>query len=222
MIKKTIVAHMLIFPTFAVAAEQLTMSQWIDSYVKMCVGSGSQLTVSGDIDANAALSLKKLGPSGEVSGKLHIEKKDISLLEQGISNAMNGVAADQANKVRECIAPLRAVLLEVMQRQMIPNTTSPASKLYILNPDEDKIMRYMAKTKGMQKQVGQLIDFNKIEESTKINELRLKVSLRALQEKRLINYIQTPYSIAGDDEPLKTASFSAEGEEYVLKMNYAE
>ena len=44
----------------ALAAESLTMKEWLNVFIDTCVGGGSSFSASGSLDAGIGFSLKKL------------------------------------------------------------------------------------------------------------------------------------------------------------------
>lgn len=222
--RQVFIAISLLIFTSTATAQDLSIKEWIDAYVKMCVGSGSTSIVSGELDANAGISLKKLGPSGAISGQLKIYKKDISLLSDGLNSAMNEAAAGQADKVRECLAPLRETFLEVMRAGMLPGKANvTAENTFILNPDEVKIVKFAATNTGAAGKIGQQIDTAVVHKESDIRELRFNLAIRSLESKFLITMI--PYSFIDDQRKVRTIntlSLTDKGEEYAVKKGYSD
>jgi hypothetical protein len=70
--------------------------------------------VSGGGSGGADLSLRSLDVKGNLKGEFKISKSSAEGLVNGIDNALSQVAADQADKVRTCLQPVRERLLDVM------------------------------------------------------------------------------------------------------------
>jgi len=211
----------LSFP-ISVQAEKMTIQEWIDSYIKLCVGSGSKTIVEGKVDANAGISLRRLGPNATVSGQLHVAKTEFSLLEAGISNAMSGVAADQADKVRECVAPIRAIILEAMKKDLGVNSATYNPRPELIGRQETKVLIFVAKTAGFKGRKGQIVDFEDIKKATGMEENRLKEIIRNLQDKNLVYFGKSPIDLhKGPEPPYRFVSLSSNGEDYVTRMDYS-
>jgi hypothetical protein len=60
------------------------------------------------------LSLRSLDVKGNLKGEFKISKSSAEGLVNGLDNALGQVAADQADKVRVCLQPVRERLLDVM------------------------------------------------------------------------------------------------------------
>jgi hypothetical protein len=85
-----------------------------DLMVRLCVGGGHTETVSGSGSGGADLSLRSLDVRGNLQGQFKIDRSRAEGLASGIDNAMSQVAADQADKVRDCLKPVRERLLDLM------------------------------------------------------------------------------------------------------------
>jgi hypothetical protein len=60
------------------------------------------------------VSLRSLDVTGNLKGEFKIGKSNAEGLVNGLDNALGQVAADQADKVRVCLQPVRERLLDVM------------------------------------------------------------------------------------------------------------
>ncbi|MBI4989377.1 MAG: hypothetical protein HZC23_11205 [Rhodocyclales bacterium] len=203
-----ILVAILISP-ISYAQEKLSLNQWLDLFVDSCVGAGSSSITSGTVDANGQIALKKLTASGSLAGQLVITKSNYKLLSDGISNKMSAVAAEQADKVRVCLDPVKKILLQAMQRQLDEKNPHPSKPIYILSPDEEKVMKFLAKTKG-NAGTGRQVPFNRVAEGTGMSDLRLRATLKMLEAKILAV------------ELVGVVSFFDDGDMYVLKMGYAD
>jgi hypothetical protein len=82
--------------------------------VRLCVGGGRTEATSGTGTGGADLSLRSLDVKGNLKGEFKINKSSAEGLVNGLDNALSQVAADQADKVRVCLQPVRERLLDVM------------------------------------------------------------------------------------------------------------
>jgi hypothetical protein len=91
------------------------ISELVKGLMFICVGNGSEEKLIGDGRADVALTLKALrtgtlGASGGVAGSY--TKTEWQGLIGGISAGMTSAQADQADKVRDCLAPYRAGIVQ--------------------------------------------------------------------------------------------------------------
>ena len=85
-----------------------------NTMVRLCVAGGRTEAVSGGGAGGADLSLRSLDVKGNLKGEFKITKSNAEGLVGGIENAMTQIAADEADKVRACLEPVRQRLLDVM------------------------------------------------------------------------------------------------------------
>lgn len=102
------------FAGFAPAARADT-SELVKALLFICVGGGSEEKLAADGKADVALTLKALrtgtfGASGGAGGTY--TKSEWQGLIGGIGAGMTAVQADQADKVRDCLAPYRAGIVQ--------------------------------------------------------------------------------------------------------------
>ena len=83
----------------------------IDAIYSLCVGGGGAVSVSGGGKADASLSLKS---TGRIQGEVTISRSDAKGLVQGLNNALSSLAAEQADKVRDCIEPYRDRIMNLV------------------------------------------------------------------------------------------------------------
>ena len=208
----------------AYAVENLTVQQWIDSFVDTCVGSGSNSFVSGSLTGAGTVSLKKFLADGTLSGEVQATHETYRLLSDGISDKMSAVAAGEADKVRDCLAPVRQTLVQVMNLQLIGN--SNLKQLYILSPDEDKIMRALAITRGEDGQTGKNVAIKKLLEQTGLSDIRFRTTMRMLTSKVFANELSYPKLVQSGTGMasivmVDSVSLWDDGEDYIIKMGYA-
>jgi hypothetical protein len=94
---------------YAVETEKIA-----DLMVRLCVGGGHTEATSGTAAGGVDLSLRSLDVRGNLKGEFNINKSSAEGLVNGLDNALSQVAADQADKVRACLLPVRERLLDVM------------------------------------------------------------------------------------------------------------
>jgi hypothetical protein len=60
--------HLMLMAPASGKADDLTVTDWIDQFIDLCVGAGSTSTVSGSGDAQVGITLKSLTSGGELKG----------------------------------------------------------------------------------------------------------------------------------------------------------
>jgi hypothetical protein len=98
----------------AAAQDAVETEKVADLMVRLCVGGGHTEAMSGTAAGGADLSLRSLDVRGNLKGEFKINKSSAEGLVNGLDNALGQVAADQADKVRACLRPVRERLLDVM------------------------------------------------------------------------------------------------------------
>jgi hypothetical protein len=99
------------------------VQQIADTMVRLCIGGGTTQAVAGTATGGADLSLRSLDVKGNLAGEFKISRSSAEGLSHGIDNALTQVAADQADKVRDCLKPVRDRLIDVLLP--IPRTSVP-------------------------------------------------------------------------------------------------
>ena len=102
------------WPTLGIAQDAAGLEQIADTMVRLCVGGGSTRATSGTGSGGADLSLRSLDVKGNLKGEFTVSKSSAEGLVHGLDNALGQVAADQADKVRACLQPVRERLLNLM------------------------------------------------------------------------------------------------------------
>lgn len=102
------------WPVLGAAQDPVQIDKIADMMVRLCVGGGHTEATSGTATGGADLSLRSLDIKGNLQGEFKINKSSAEGLVNGLDNAISQVAADQADKVRVCLAPVRERLLDVM------------------------------------------------------------------------------------------------------------
>ena len=102
------------WPVLGAAQDAAETDKIADMMVRLCIGGGRSEAVSGGGSGGADLSLRSLDVKGNLKGEFKISKSSAEGLVNGIDNALSQVAADQADKVRTCLQPVRERLLDVM------------------------------------------------------------------------------------------------------------
>jgi hypothetical protein len=90
------------------------VQQIADTMVRLCIGGGKTQAVAGTAAGSADLSLRSMDVRGNLTGEFKVNKSSAEGLSEGINNALSQVAADQADKVRECLKPVRERLLDIL------------------------------------------------------------------------------------------------------------
>jgi hypothetical protein len=90
------------------------VQQIADTMVRLCLGGGRTQAVTAGGTGGADISLRSLDVTGKLAGQFSINKSSAEGLVNGIDNALTQVAADQADKVRDCLKPVRDRLLDAM------------------------------------------------------------------------------------------------------------
>ncbi len=189
-------------------ADELTVPGWIDLFIDLCVGSGSSsnTTVSGSI-ADTGITLESLTLEGSLKGQVVLSRRQFKLLSDGLNNKMSEIEANEADKVRDCLEPVR--------RQLLAGTSSGNRNLQILSPDEDKIIRVLATSTGHFGEVGRAVPTSTIREQTGLGVIRTRSAFRSLGSRGFAGVVPS----LGDMK--ESASIWDKGEDYALSMNYA-
>jgi hypothetical protein len=102
------------WPVLGAAQDAVETEKIADLMVRLCVGGGHTEATSGTAAGGADLSLRSLDVKGNLKGEFKINKSSAEGLVNGLDNALSRVAADQADKVRVCLQPVRERLLDVL------------------------------------------------------------------------------------------------------------
>jgi hypothetical protein len=92
----------------------------VDNMVRLCLGGGSTQAITGAATGGTDISLRDV--KGNLKGEFKINKSIVEGLSNGIDNALTQVAADQADKVRDCLKPVRDRLLDLWLPAHSPST----------------------------------------------------------------------------------------------------
>ena len=104
----------LCWPILGAAQDPAETERIADTMVRLCVGGGRTEATGVTGAGGADLSLRSLDVKGNLKGEFKINKSSAEGLVNGLDNALGQVAADQADKVRACLQPVRERLLDVM------------------------------------------------------------------------------------------------------------
>jgi hypothetical protein len=102
------------WPVLDAAQDAVETEKIADLMVRLCVGGGHIEATTGTATGAADVSLRSLDVRGNLKGEFKISKSSAEGLVHGLDNALSQVAADQADKVRVCLQPVRERLLDVM------------------------------------------------------------------------------------------------------------
>jgi hypothetical protein len=86
----------------------------VNIMVRLCVGGGRVEAVTGGGTGGADISLRSLDVTGHVTGEVTVSKSSAEGLVKGIDNAISQIAANEADKVRVCLQPVRERLLDIL------------------------------------------------------------------------------------------------------------
>jgi len=197
--------------------DNLTINQWLDTFIDACVGGGSSATASGTVTASGEITLAKLTAGGKLEGSVTLENKNVRLLSEGINERLTTVEVGVANQVRDCLAPVRSMLVQVMAVQMGGQI---GQSIQILSPDEDKIMRAVARLRGQQGVAGQLVPSMTVRQSIGMGDIRFNVATRSLMTRLFAGKGGLDPNTTG--MTAEVISLWDQGQEYVLRMGYAE
>jgi hypothetical protein len=126
----------LLFLGGAAGAQAPNIQQIADTMMRLCVGGGSTQATMGSVTGGADVSLRGLDAKGNLVGEYKINKSYAEGLVKGIENGLTQVAADQTDKVRDCLRPVRDRLLDVM----LP----PKSETSKVRPLDEKLPGFAA------------------------------------------------------------------------------
>jgi tetratricopeptide (TPR) repeat protein len=98
----------------AVAQGPAEIQQIADTMVRLCLGGGRAEAVTGGGTGGADLSLRSLDVTGNIKGEFKVSRSSAEGLVEGINNALTQVAANEADRVRTCLQPLRERLLDIL------------------------------------------------------------------------------------------------------------
>ncbi|WP_341369192.1 hypothetical protein [Yoonia sp. BS5-3] len=215
MIRIVIFFAMSFLPT-SVLAQELTVQEWLDVYIDACVGSGSVFTASGELEADGNLSLRTVRLNGALEGSVSVSKTEFRLLSTGITNSISDAAAGQASELRQCMEPLRSVLIQAMAQDL---DSTNQSSVQILDPYENAVLRYVSNTAGIYGEVGQVVRLDEaIQSVTGVSGLRMQSVVNSLGQKGLLIEISLTAILEGTGNSL---SLTDRGIEYALAFGLA-
>jgi hypothetical protein len=104
----------MMWPILGVARDTADTEKIADTMVRLRVGGGRTEAIGGTAAGWADLSLRSLDVKGNLKGEFKIDKSTAEGLVNGLDDALSQVAADEADKVRACLEPVRERLLYVL------------------------------------------------------------------------------------------------------------
>jgi hypothetical protein len=197
---------------------ELSVSEWIDDFVGLCVGSGSSTIASGTADGGVGITLKTFSLDGQLKGQIVLSKTQNRLLVDGITSKLSTETSQFADKVRDCLAPVRRVLLSVMSSQF---SSSGSGRIEILSPDEEKIIQVLASTNGQTGETGKDVPIRQIKQATGLGDIRMRSAFGSLQQKFFMitmEHVGPPPTA----EVMMAASLLPSGDDYAQTMGYAQ
>lgn len=102
------------WPVVGAAQDSVDTEKIANLMVRLCVGGGHTEVTSGVTTGGAEVSLRSLDVKGNLKGEFKINRSSAEGLVDGLNNALSQVSADQADKVRACLQPVRERLLDVL------------------------------------------------------------------------------------------------------------
>lgn len=112
------------------------LQQKIDMMVRLCVAGGQQFTVTGGGSGGAEISLRAFDVKGNLKGDFHVDKSQAEGLVNGIDESIGQIAANEVDKVRECLKPVRERVINILfppqatpSAPPVPAVTSLAQQL---------------------------------------------------------------------------------------------
>jgi hypothetical protein len=91
------------------SAAAMTLQEKTDAVLQACLASGKQQKLDGKLGVDGGITLT--GPALHGTGDIALTREEWSGLIGGISKDMTQLQADQADKVRDCMAPVRERLM---------------------------------------------------------------------------------------------------------------
>lgn len=85
-----------------------------DTMVRLCVGGGSTQASTVGGEAGADISLRSLDVTGKLKTQFTVSKSRAEGLVNGLDNAISKITAEQADKVRICLEPVRTRILDIL------------------------------------------------------------------------------------------------------------
>jgi hypothetical protein len=125
-IKVTACFGFLILSGTANAQTPAETKQIVDLMVRLCIAGGHAQASSGAGSGEADISLRSLDVKGNVKGEFKVSRSDVEGLVNGIDNALSQVAANEADKVRDCLTPVKDRLLNILLPQPSPVQIQPS------------------------------------------------------------------------------------------------
>jgi hypothetical protein len=86
----------------------------VDTMIRLCLGGGYTQATVGSGSGGANISLRSLDVKGNVQGEFKVSRANAEGLVNGIDNALSQIAANEADKVRECLQPVRERVLDIL------------------------------------------------------------------------------------------------------------
>jgi hypothetical protein len=92
------------------SASAMSLQEKTDAVLQACLASGKQQKLDGKLGVDGGITLT--GPALHGKGDIALTREEWSGLIGGISRDMTQIQADQADKVRDCMAPVREQMLK--------------------------------------------------------------------------------------------------------------
>ena len=106
----------------------------VDIMVRLCVAGGHIQALVGGGAGGADVSLRRLDVTGHLEGQITVNRSNAEGLVNGIDNALSQVAAAEADKVRDCLGPVRQRVLDILLPAPKAEASSPPPPQQLQSP----------------------------------------------------------------------------------------
>lgn len=124
-------------------------NQTVDLMVRLCIAGGHTDTASGTAGGDATISVRSLDIKGTLKGDFTVTKSNAEGLVNGIDNAISQLAANEADKVRDCLKPLRERLLDLLL-PLAPGQKAPPRSTISSENNDFKYFELQRGAKGIE------------------------------------------------------------------------
>ncbi len=94
----------------SIYARAMTLQEKVEAVLQACLASGKQQKIDGKVGVDGSITLT--GPALRGTGDIALTREEWSGLIGGLSKDMSQIQADQADRVRDCMAPAREILMK--------------------------------------------------------------------------------------------------------------
>jgi hypothetical protein len=97
-----------------IMADAQNLDKKADLAVRLCVGGGHTETISVGGSGDIRVLIRAFDLQGDQKGEATVTRTNFEGLTNGINEALTKIAADEADKVRECLKPVRIAITTAM------------------------------------------------------------------------------------------------------------